>query len=266
MMSDSQHNISPLVTVVMAAYNAEGTITEAVQSILDQDFRDFELLVINDGSTDKTLSILSDMSHQDSRIRLITQTNMGLTRSLNRGLMEAKGKYIARQDADDYSYPSRLAEQVALLEANTDIVLCGANCDNAFPNGLISAWGHRSEAALKKSIPFKTPFAHSTAFFRKDAALALGGYDESYLTAQDMEFWIRLSQCGRVVMLETPLIKRNILGTSVSIKKRWRQTYDAFRARWTHNDNKPKALYHTARSLIISLLPDRIIAAKQRKK
>lgn len=252
-----------LVSVIMAAYNAEQTIAEAVQSLLIQTYPHFELILIDDGSTDKTSDILKTFEAQDSRVKIITQENIGLTKSLNRGLNMAAGKYIARQDADDYSYPDRLEKQVTLMEENPDIVLCGTNCDNAYANGMVSEWGHKSEQSLKSSITFKTPFAHSTAMFRTDTARKFGGYDESFVTSQDMEFWIRLSQHGRVVMLEQPLIKRHIIASSVSIKRRWRQTYDAFRARWIHNKNKALVVYHTGRSFLISLLPDALIATKQ---
>lgn len=265
-MLNSSENSRPLVSVIMAAYNAAETIEDSVTSLLQQTFNDFELILIDDGSTDTTLDILENFAAQDNRIKIITQKNTGLTRALNRGMDVALGKYIARQDSDDFSYPQRLEKQVVLMDENHDIVLCGSNCDNVYANGMVSEWGYRSEQSLKSSLTFKTPFAHSTAMFRSDTARQLGGYDESFITSQDMEFWIRLSQQGRVVMLEQPLIKRHILASSVSMKRRWRQTYDAFRARWLHNSNKALVLYHTIRSLLISLLPDSVIAAKQEKK
>ncbi len=266
-----QKNISPrsqpLISVVMAVYNAEQTVAEAIKTILKQTYPHFELILIDDGSTDGTADILRNFVAQDDRIHLISQKNMGLTCSLNTGLQVAKGKFIARLDADDHACPRRLEKQVELMEENPDIVLCGTNCDNIFGNGMTSEWGYKTEENLKDSISFKTPFAHSTAMFRADTARQLGGYDESFVTSQDMEFWIRLSEQGRVVMLAEPLVKRHILSSSVSIKRRWRQTYDAFRARWIHNPNRRiGAMYHTFRSLLISLLPDSVIAAKQGRK
>jgi glycosyltransferase involved in cell wall biosynthesis len=263
-MSDLHENPPPIVSVVMSVYNAEETIDDAIKSILGQTLEDYELILIDDGSTDRTRQILEEYADKESRIRVISHKNIGLTRSLNRGLQEAKGKYIARQDADDYSYPQRLAMQVELMENNPDIVLCGSNCDNVYSDGITSQWGHKTEEVLKSSIPYKTPFAHSTAIFKTDSARKLGGYDETFVTAQDMEFWIRLSAQGRVVMLEQPLIKRHVLDNSVSVKKRWRQNYDAFRARWKHNrNNRVLALYHTLRSFLISLLPAKVLAFKQ---
>lgn len=263
-MSDLYQNHPPLVSVVMAVYNAEGTIEHAIKSILGQTFENYELILIDDGSTDRTRQILEEYAGKEGRIRVISQKNIGLTRSLNRGLQEAKGKYIVRQDADDYSYPQRLEQQIELMENNPDVVLCGSNCDNVFSDGVTSQWGHKTEEVLKQSIPYKTPFAHSTAAFRTDIAQKLGGYDETFATSQDMEFWIRLSGQGRVVMLEQALIERHILKSSVSMKKRWRQNYDAFRARWKHNQNrKDLVLYHTLRSFLISLLPAKVLAYKQ---
>lgn len=254
----------PLVSVVMSVHNAKDTVEDAVSALLGQTYEHLEIILIDDGSTDGTSRILKRLAATDARIQLTEQENFGLTVSLNRGIAMATGKYIARQDADDFSYPERIEKQVSRMEGDPDIALCGSNCDNVFPNGLISEWGWKNEQEITRSIRFKTPFAHSTAMFRVADARKLGGYDESFPTSQDMEFWIRLSSCGRVIMLEEPLIRRHILESSVSLEKRWRQTYDAFRARWKHNpEHRVRVLYHTLRSFMISLLPDRIIAARQ---
>jgi glycosyltransferase involved in cell wall biosynthesis len=115
--------MTPKVSVVMSVYNNESYIREAVESVLNQSFKDFEFIIINDGSTDRTREILT--SYTDERIRLFDQENRGLTISLNRGLSLAKGSYIARMDGDDISDPERFAEEVRFLEQNEKIGLIG---------------------------------------------------------------------------------------------------------------------------------------------
>ena len=115
----------PKVSVVMSVCNSEPFIRDAINSILGQTFQDFEFIIINDGSTDGSLQIIQ--SYGDSRIRITSQENLGLTKSLNKGIGIARGEYIARQDADDISEPSRLEKQVAVLEQNSRAVLVSSN-------------------------------------------------------------------------------------------------------------------------------------------
>lgn len=264
--SRDENSDTPLVSIIVSAYNAQDTLATALESLLQQDYHHIEIILINDGSTDKTSEICRVYAQKDARIRLIEQENIGLTRALNRGIYAAEGVYIARQDADDTSYPQRILEQVNFMKNHPDVVLCGSNCENVYRNGQTSLWGWRDEKTLKSYLALKTPFAHSTAFFRAFHAKQLAGYDISFKTAQDMDFWIRLSQLGRVVMLPQPLVRRHILQNSVSLKKRWRQFYDALRIRWKHNGNKAAVIYHSLRSVIILLMPEMLIATWQKIK
>ena len=108
----------PAITVLMAAYNAEHIISACIQAILDQDFTDFEFIIINDGSTDGTLNLLNAFAGKDARIKIIDQANTGLTKALNRGLLQAQGEFIARIDADDIALPNRLSLQHGLMKEN----------------------------------------------------------------------------------------------------------------------------------------------------
>ena len=112
----------PEVTVLMTAYNAARYLREAVDSILNQTFRDFEFVIVDDGSTDRTLSILQDYARRDPRIRIISRPNTGLTRALNDGLATIRSPLIARMDADDVALPERFAKQLALLDTGFDLV------------------------------------------------------------------------------------------------------------------------------------------------
>lgn len=255
----------PLVSILMSVYNAQDTLGQGIDSILAQTYRNWEMIIVDDGSSDGSAEIIRHYAQADSRIRPVAQKNTGLTIALNNGIPHCRGKYIARQDADDFSYPERIQVQVALMEADSSIVLCGGNCDSIYENGLSVPWGWRDDESLKKVLMFRTPFAHSTAMMRADVLKNLGGYDASFKTSQDMELWIRMANTGRVSMARQSLIKRHVIkGSSISAKRKWRQVYDAFRARWMHNqDRKFMAIYHTIRNLCISFLPDKILAIKQ---
>ncbi len=250
----TQENIT--FSVLMAVYNGADTVEKAVKSILAQSMRDFEFIIINDGSTDRTGEILDNLAGDDDRLKIHHQQNTGLTIALNRGLKLAKGRYIARQDADDISYPDRFEKQLAILEGDPAVVLVGGNADDLYADGSRGQWGAYSPQELAKVTFMKTPFPHSTVMMRAETVRALGGYDESYKTAQDMELWMRMARAGKLAMVQEPVIQRFIAPDSISVKRRWRQTYDGMRARLKHAPvyKKPLALYHTFRSLMIGLV------------
>lgn len=246
----------------MSVYNGADHLEKSIDSVLNQTFTDFEFIIIDDGSTDKTPHLLENYSRQDKRIRVITQNNLGLTQSLNRGIRIAKGKYIARQDADDVSLPNRLEKQVNLMEKRDDVVLCGANCINILPNGFKTTWGWENENTLKKTIFYKTPFAHSTAFIRKTTLDHVGGYNENYATSQDAELWMHLSKYGIVAMIEEPLLERYILDSSISKRKALQQFRDSYIARVRYSSgliNYIRLTHYSLRSFFIGLLPDPVL-------
>ncbi len=186
----------PAVTVLMGVYNGEVFVREAIDSILAQTCRDFELLVVDDGSTDATAAILA--SYDDNRLRVIhNEGNIGLTRSLNRGLRVARGELIARQDADDISRPERLARQVAFLESHPGVVVLGTQFVS------LDAWRHRlmnlwmrceTPLGIRWQLLFENPFVHSSVMFRRDVIVDhYGGYDETFRTNQDIELWSRIA-------------------------------------------------------------------------
>jgi len=251
---------APKISVLMAVYNGAEYLAQAIESILNQSFEDFEFIIVDDGSSDETPQILADYAAHDARIKIISQENTGLTPALNVGLKACKAPLIARQDCDDISYPHRLKEQYDFMSAaeNSDVVLLGGVCDDLHLNGSKPVWPHNSAVQIKEIIYLKSPFAHSTVMFHRDKALSLGGYDESYKTSQDMEFWMRLFQVGRVEMLKTPILLRRILGGSISSKRKWRQFYDSSRARLKHapwDITKLKALCYSAKIGLLSALP-----------
>jgi glycosyltransferase involved in cell wall biosynthesis len=183
-----------MVTVLMAAYNAESFLARSIDSILAQTFHDFEFLIVDDGSQDQTPALLADYARKDRRIRVLrNERNLGLTASLNRGLREAKGVYVARIDADDAARPERLALQVAFMEQHREIGICGGQ--------IVKHTGgkaHRVRIALSHgeihaTLLFHSCFVHPTVLIRRDCLGPNGFmYDERYNKAEDYELWDRM--------------------------------------------------------------------------
>jgi len=216
----------PAVSVIMAVYNGAEYVEDAIESILEQTCSDFEFIIINDGSTDRTHEIIC--KYNDPRIRLINQENTGLTRALNVGLSLARGRYIARIDADDISLPERLEKQVALFEKNKDVVLQGSLfCLINVKNGRLY-FKHlpNTERKLRLFLALRgTPFRHSTVMFRRSVVEKVGVYNEKYVTAQDYEYWIRIAAQHRIAMLPEYLClaRDNIDESIVSSRSRRNQ-------------------------------------------
>jgi len=194
--------MAPEVSVIMAAYNAEAFLAESVESILGQTFEDFEFIVIDDHSTDGTARMLSEYAGRENRLAVHrNDENMGLTRSLNRGLDLAGGRFVARHDADDVAVPERLALQAAYLTAHPEAAVVGGSVR------LIDGQGHGEEVFVEPTDPlvirwrllFSNPVAHTTAFWRRETVERLAGrYDESFTCSQDYDLWSRLAEKAEI--------------------------------------------------------------------
>jgi len=185
---------TPKVSVLMSVYNAERYVREAVESILSQTFGDFEFIVINDGSTDGTREVLEGI--RDDRVRLLHQENVGLTRSLNRGLRLARGEYIARMDADDISLPQRFEREVALLDGDPQISLADTAARRLRDDGERVLCPTAAFAEPRVSLMLENPVHHGNVMVRREALLAVGGYDEHFRYAQDHDLWLRMAWRG----------------------------------------------------------------------
>jgi len=199
----------PKVSVLMSVYNGARYLREAVDSILCQTYTDFELIVIDDGSTDETGAILD--GYDDARIvRLTNEQNIGLTKSLNKGLGMAKGEYVARMDADDIALPDRLQLQVHVLDTRPEVVLVSGNID------LIDAAGQVWRRPRRNADPGLVAWfllfhnylgGHSQVMFRHSSVLSLGGYSEERPYAQDYALWLRLAEIGRIAMVPDVILQ-----------------------------------------------------------
>ena len=187
---------APKVSVIMSVYNGEKFLKEAVESILNQTFSDYEFIIINDGSTDHTPQVLA--SFDDPRLVIVNQDNRGLAISLNRGIRLAKGTYIARMDADDVSEPTRLERQVEVLDRNSDVVLVA--CWHKVIDEKGNVLAHRrlptDGRQLARLLMHDNPICHGSVLMRKEAVEAVGLYDENLRYAQDYDLWLRMLRKG----------------------------------------------------------------------
>jgi glycosyltransferase involved in cell wall biosynthesis len=206
-------DLTPKVTVLMPVYNAEKFLDEAIRSILNQTFTDFEFLIIDDGSEDRSIEIVE--SYDDPRIRLIrNDSNFGITSTLNRGIDLARGHFIARMDADDISYPERLEKQTKYLTENPDCALLStwAREISEFGEPLrIGGWKSRHYYYY---LIFRCVMYHPTVMFRRDAVITVGKYALPY--SEDYELWNRIARKFKIASLEEVLLDYRLTETSLS--------------------------------------------------
>lgn len=215
----------------MSVYNSEKYLNESIESILNQTFIDFEFIIIDDCSTDNSRIILSEYAKKDNRIKRYTnETNLGLTKSLNKGLKLAKGKYIARMDADDISYSNRFQAQLEFLERNKNIYLVGSwaveidergnEIDFLKPNYL--------SEEVRKVLSIRNAIIHPSIMFRNEGKAF---YREKFKYAQDYDFYLCLLSKGKqFANIPDVLIKYRIGKTSISVKKNAHQRLFAQKA------------------------------------
>lgn len=186
---------NPLVSVIMPVFNGETFLKESIQSILNQTYKNFEFIIINDGSTDTSASILSHFTNKDNRIKIYTfLDNAGVVRCLNKGIELSQGKYIARMDADDISLPNRLKKQVLFLEQNPKYYLIGSQTEMINQKGKqlgVFTQLYSSYEELKISSLFYSPFSHPTIMIKKEF-LNSTSYHSDFHKIEDYDLWIRL--------------------------------------------------------------------------
>lgn len=196
-----------LISVILPVYNGASYLSESINSILNQTYNNFELIIINDGSIDNSEAIINSFS--DSRIVYIKNTNQGLAASLNQGIKLAKGKYIARQDQDDISLPLRFEKQVDFFNKNPDVVLLGTRAIIfTNDNQLYGKHNHSTiTSQLHFDLMFDNPFVHSSIMFLKNVTEYVGLYNEDKSLFEDYEFWSRIANYGKICNLKDELVK-----------------------------------------------------------
>jgi glycosyltransferase involved in cell wall biosynthesis len=203
----------PRVSVVMPVYNGEEHLEPAVESILNQTFRELELLVIDDGSTDRTPELLQDWARSDARVRVHRQNHSGIVAALNRGCGLARAPYLARMDADDIAFPDRLAKQVSFLDEHVGVAVVGGGVEYLFDEG------HRIKLKRVPTAPSeiasrllagKHCFVHPTVVMRADAFVAVGGYRAPFQWAEDYDLWLRMAERFDLANLEDAVLSKRI--------------------------------------------------------
>jgi glycosyltransferase involved in cell wall biosynthesis len=201
----------PAISVVLGVYNGQRFIADAVESILKQTFTDFEFIAVDDGSTDKTVSILQKYASQDRRLTIVQIPHGGIVDAANAGLDAARAPLIARADADDISMPERFAKQVQYMAEHPEVVCLGSRMWLMEPYGSIIDQSHHPltheeiDRELLRGSGWAMP--QPVAMLRKDAVTKVGGYRKEYLWSEDLDLFLRMAEVGRMANLPDLLLK-----------------------------------------------------------
>lgn len=198
-MQEIFENKAPMISVIMGVYNCENMVSDAIDSVLNQTYQDFEFIICDDGSTDGTLRIVQKYSinYPDKVILIQNDKNRGLNYTLNHCLQYARGKYIARMDGDDRSIPTRFEKEVEFLEQHPDIAILGASLSAFDDRGI---WGTHTfvEYPVAKDFLHGSPFSHSVCMVRHEAYIAVNGYSEGkfLMRVEDYHLWTKMYSKG----------------------------------------------------------------------
>ena len=208
----------------MPAYNATDFIAPAIESILNQTYKEFELIVVDDGSTDNTLGVVRRYAQQDDRVRIIPSEHVGLTRAINLGISESRYSWVARMDADDISLPERFAVQINAVRTNPKVVAWSAYAFYVNSKGKVfhlSRLGATTEAEFnrRQEQALDLHCHHSTVLLNKNTCLAAGGYNPVFEPAEDFELWDRMAQHGPILAIPQPLVLYRVRSQSVCMQR-----------------------------------------------
>ena len=246
---------SPQVTVLMSVFNDERFVVQAIESILAQDFVDFELVIVDDGSTDQTSGILRDFAARDRRILVHRQTNAGTTAAANRGLSLAKGELVARLDSDDVSFPYRLREQVEYLSAHPDVGLIGGGSEIIDTEGLVIGVRNIVARDPMSVLHHRCIYQQSDVMFRRELVLRLGGYREKFRNAQDYDLWLRISESAGIAKTQRVYGQWRLNGGGYTLSRMGEQKREvvvikAMAARRRHGQPDGYDMYRPAETLL----------------
>ena len=251
----------PLISVILSVYNCDQYVAESINSILNQSFKDFELIIIDDASTDASSEICQFFASTDPRIKFIrNKINLGGCETLNVALKYARGKYIARQDNDDWSYPYRLQKQFEFMESNPQVGILGGNMEliNEFGQSIGHRNYHQTDGEIRKHIFRYSPFSHPLTIFRKLAMIEYGYYNKKYAPADDYELYFRIGQGYKFANLPITLLKYRILPNSLTNSRTLKMERSTIRVRelylkssfyfptlwdWTYNQLHKVSIY-----------------------
>lgn len=208
------------VSVVLTVYNGEKYLPAAIESVLQQSYKDFELIALDDGSTDGSLRILQEFATRDTRVRVFSRENKGVARSLVEAMGHARGKLVARMDADDISYPDRLASQCAFFSQHPDAVAIGGAAQMIDKDGspICQYFPHQEDASLRSMLPV-SPFVSPSVMFKRDAYNKVGGYPEKMKWGgEDVILYGKLARVGNIYNMPNVLVQYRLVPGSLSRK------------------------------------------------
>lgn len=219
---------NPEISIIMSVYNSENFLEESIKSILNQTFKNFEFIIINDFSTDNSLNIIKKYKKIDNRIVLINnKSNLGLTKSLNIGINNAQGKFIARLDSDDLAIPTRLEKQYNFLTKNKEITLVGSGIYQMYTDFERIKKVLTNHKKIKKKLTSKNCLIHSTIMFRNDNYI----YREKFVYSQDYDLYLNLlSKNKKIENINEPLVKYRVHKGAISWTKNSKQKLFAKKA------------------------------------
>jgi glycosyltransferase involved in cell wall biosynthesis len=223
--------VAPAISVIMAVRDAERFLDDALGSVLGQTRQDFEVIVIDDGSTDRSAALLARWVTKDARIRVVRQEPRGLAAALNHAASLARGAYLARQDADDVSHPERFARQIERLEGEPDLVALGSAVEVIDDDGTLVGTlpvPHGREATRRGIVGVRLQPVHGSMVIRRQPFERLGGYREAFSASQDFDLWLRFLETGaQIDTLAAPLYRWRRHAASVTSRRRETQLRSA---------------------------------------
>lgn len=225
--------VKPRISVIMAVYNAQTYLEEAIESILGQSFTDFEFLILDDCSTDNSSKIIDLYAAKDVRIKVITnEENLGLTKNLNKLIHLADGEFLARMDADDISLNSRFKEQIEFFDSHPDIDILGTFSQDISEDGIVI--GERtvpvSHKEIIKLLPKLNPLSHPTVMFRASIISKVGGYDERFRTSQDYHLWFKAVGKGLKINNIPKILFQYRMNDNYAARKNFKFRWNMFKA------------------------------------
>jgi len=218
---------SPKVCVLMSVFNGQEYLPEAIESILQQTYADYEFVVIDDGSADGTAEILEGYAARDRRICVHHHENRGRAASLNIGMELTKCSYIARMDADDIALRNRLEDQVEFMEKHPEVGLLGGGVELMSSRGKVLATYRPSlleDGEIRDVMMHRNTFYHPAVMMRKEVAIAAGGYRKALLDADDYDLWLRMGERSQFANVSQTIVKYRIHGNQVSVRNMRQQT------------------------------------------
>jgi glycosyltransferase involved in cell wall biosynthesis len=227
------------VTVLLPVYNAGPPLELALESVVRQNFADYEIIVIDDASTDGSLNRIRRCEARNPRVRVIAHSaNRGLAATLNEGLEAASGPYVARMDQDDEALPDRLATQAAFLDANPDCAVVGSHvyhmgatrADDRLVTMPLDAGG------IAATLPKYNCMYHPATMLRREMILELGGYREQFKNAEDYDLWLRVSRSHAIANIPAPLLRYRFSTSGMTLARKWQQLYYVYLAQAAHRE------------------------------